>query len=146
MGQRSFLILGTLGLIPFVVIFAAYFISPPEEKVYEFLIYLFVAYAAIIASFLGGIQWGMIISRVDLLFNIGFPLAMSVIPALLAWSALLVFQSLNFSLTLIIASFIFATMNDFYLYNLKVTPYWFLNMRVPLSAVVIILTFILLIQ
>ena len=146
MGQRSFLILGTLGLIPFVVIFAAYFISPPEEKVYEFLIYLFVAYAAIIASFLGGIQWGMIISRVDLLFNIGFPLAMSVIPTLLAWSALLVFQSLNFSLTLIIASFIFATMNDFYLYNLKVTPYWFLNMRVPLSAVVIILTFILLIQ
>ena len=88
----------------------------------------------------------MIISRADLLFNIGFPLTMSVIPALLAWSALLVLHSLTFSLILIITSFLFATMNDFYLYNKKATPYWFLNMRVPLSAVVIILTFILLIQ
>ena len=43
MGQRAFLILGSLGLIPFIAIFSAYFISPPEEKVYEFLIYLFVA-------------------------------------------------------------------------------------------------------
>tara|TARA_B100000780_G_scaffold105042_1_gene73551 strand:+ start:8243 stop:8683 length:441 start_codon:yes stop_codon:yes gene_type:complete len=146
MGQRSFLILGTLGLIPFIVIFVAYFISPPEEKVYEFLIYLFVAYAAIIASFLGGIQWGMIISKADQLFKIGFPLTLSVVPALIAWSALLVLHSLVFSLTLIIISFIFATVNDFYLYNQKATPYWFLNMRVPLSAIVIILTFILLIQ
>ncbi|MDA9137328.1 DUF3429 domain-containing protein [Pelagibacterales bacterium] len=146
MGQRSFLILGTLGLIPFVVIFAAYFISPPEEKVYEFLTYLFVAYAAIIASFLGGIQWGMIISRADLLFNIGFPLTMSVVPALLAWSALLVLHSLTFSLILIIVSFLFATATDFYLYNKKATPYWFLNTRVPLSVLVVVLTFILLLQ
>jgi hypothetical protein len=135
MGQRAFLILGSLGLIPFIAVFSAYFISPPEEKVYEFLIYVFVAYAAIIASFLGGIQWGMIISRADLLFNIGFPLTLSVVPALLAWSALLVLHS-----------FMFATVNDFYLYNKKATPYWFLNMRVPLSAIVVILTFILLIQ
>jgi hypothetical protein len=146
MGQRAFLILGSLGLIPFIAIFSAYFISPPEEKVYEFLIYVFVAYAAIIASFLGGIQWGMIISRADLLFNIGFPLTLSVVPALIAWSALLVLHSLILALTLIISSFIFATVNDFYLYNKKATPYWFLNMRVPLSAIVVILTFILLIQ
>ena len=146
MGQRSFIILGILGLLPFILTFSAYFITPPDNKVYELLLYIFIAYAAIIASFLGGIQWGMIISRIDQLFNIGFPLTLSVVPALLAWSALLVLQSLIISLCLIIASFIFATMTDFYLYNKKATPYWFLNMRVPLSALVVILSFILLVQ
>ena len=146
MGQRSFLILGILGLIPFILIFAAYFISPPENNVYELLLYTFIAYSAIIASFLGGIQWGMIISKVDQLFNIGFPLTLSVVPALIAWGALLVLNSLVLSLCLIIASYIFATLTDFYLYNKKATPYWFLNMRVPLSLLVVILTFILLTQ
>ena len=70
MGQRASLVLATLGLLPFILIFAAYFISPPEEQIYNFLIYLFVAYGAIIASFLGGIQWGMIITKADQLFNI----------------------------------------------------------------------------
>ena len=83
MGQRSFFVLGILGLIPFILIFAAYFISPPENNVYELLLYTFIAYSAIIASFLGGIQWGMIISKVDQLFNIGFPLTLSVVPALM---------------------------------------------------------------
>ena len=133
-------------MLPFILIFAAYFISPPEEQIYNFLIYLFVAYGAIIASFLGGIQWGMIITKADQLFNISFPLTISVAPALIAWSALLVLHSLVFSLTLIIISFFVASMHDFYLYNKKATPYWFLNIRVPLSAIVIVMTFILLIR
>ena len=35
MGQRSFLILGILGLLPFIVIFCAYFIAPPDKNIYE---------------------------------------------------------------------------------------------------------------
>ena len=144
MGQRSFLILGILGLLPFIVIFCAYFIAPPDKNIYELLLYLFIAYSAIIASFLGGIQWGMIISKGDQLFSIALPITLSVIPSLISWCALLILNSLILSLCLIILAYLFATLTDFYLYNKKVTPYWFLNMRVPLSLIVVILAFVLL--
>jgi hypothetical protein len=60
MGQRQSLILGLLGLIPFILITAGCFITPPDETVYDLLIFIFVAYAAIVASFWGGVQWGLI--------------------------------------------------------------------------------------
>ena len=65
MGYRSSLIVGILGLIPFVIIFLCCLITPADQEVYDLLIYLFISYAAIISSFLGGIQWGLITAVIN---------------------------------------------------------------------------------
>ena len=73
MGQRQSLILGALGLIPFILLVAACFISPPDKALYDLLIFIFISYAAVISSFLGGIQWGLIISSADRIYSIFLP-------------------------------------------------------------------------
>ena len=68
--MRSSLFLGILGLIPFFVIAISCFIVPPEQDVYNLLIFIFLSYAAIISSFLGGIQWGLITAASDKLYHV----------------------------------------------------------------------------
>ena len=53
MGYRQSFILGLLGLIPFVLLIAATFITPPDDAIYELLIFIYISYAAVISSFLG---------------------------------------------------------------------------------------------
>ena len=140
MGYRSSLTLGILGLIPFVAIFVCCLITPADQEVYDLLIYLFVSYAAIISSFLGGIQWGLITASADRIYSVFLPLLISTIPALMGWSALIFVTNLFYSLIIIVISFILALAHDYYLYNTKATPYWFLNIRVPLTSAVIIIS------
>jgi len=143
-GQRQSLILGLLGLIPFILITVGCFITPPDETVYDLLIFIFVAYAAIVASFLGGVQWGLITASADKIYAVFVPLLTSVIPALVAWSALLTIRNLTLSLTLIIIAFVIASLHDYYLHQKKIPPYWFFNIRLPLSLAVVILASIML--
>jgi len=140
MGYRSSLTGGILGLIPFVVIFVCCLITPADQEVYDLLIYLFISYAAIISSFLGGIQWGLITASADRIYNVFLPLLISTLPALMGWSALIFVTNLFYSLIIIVISFIITLAHDYYLYNTKSTPYWFLNIRVPLTSVVIIIS------
>ena len=89
MGYRSSLIVGILGLIPFVIIFLCCLITPADQEVYNLLVYLFISYAAIISSFLGGIQWGLITASADRIYNVLLPLIISTVPALMGWFALI---------------------------------------------------------
>ena len=143
MGQRQSLILGLLGLIPFILLISASFISPPDESIYELIIFIYVSYAAVISSFLGGIQWGLISASAEKIYSIFLPLFITTLPCLIAWGALLTLKNLTISLSLIIISFLVSSLYDYYLYQQKLTPYWFLRVRIPLSIVVIILTFVL---
>ena len=143
MGQRQSLILGLLGLIPFVLLISASLISPPDEAIYELIIFIYVSYAALISSFLGGIQWGLITASAEKIYSIFLPLLITTLPSLIAWMALLTLKNLKISLTLIIISFLVSGLYDYYLYQQKLTPYWFLSIRIPLSIVVIILTSVL---
>lgn len=140
MGYRSSLIVGILGLIPFVVIFIFCLVIPSNQEFYNLLIYLFISYAAVISSFLGGIQWGLITASAERIYNVLLPLLISTVPALMGWSALIFVTHLFYSLIIIIISFILALAHDYYLYNIKATPYWFLNIRVPLTSTVIVLS------
>ena len=70
MGRVQSYILGGLGLIPFVLIVLSCFLSPPDKEIYSLLIYIYIAYAAIISSFLGGIQWGLIISHAEKVYSL----------------------------------------------------------------------------
>ena len=143
MGQRQSVILGVLGLIPIILLVIACFIVPPDQALYDLLIFIFISYAAVISSFLGGIQWGLITSSADRIYYTFLPLLITTIPCLIAWAALLTIENLAISLILIIVSFIISSLHDYYLYQQKLTPYWFLRFRIPLSIVVIILTSVL---
>tara|TARA_B100001175_G_C19383282_1_gene577655 strand:+ start:406 stop:846 length:441 start_codon:yes stop_codon:yes gene_type:complete len=143
MGQHQSLILGLLGLVPLILLISASFIVPPDNEIYELLIFIYISYAAVISSFLGGIQWGLITASIERAYSVFLPLFISTVPCLIAWSALLTLENLTISLILIITSFIVAILHDYYLHQQKLTPYWFLSLRIPLSLAVIILTSIL---
>ena len=144
MGYRPSLLLGILGLIPFVLIVFFCFLSPPDQEVYDLLIFIYVSYAVVISSFLGGIQWGLITASSDKIYFIFSPLFISTIPTLVSWIALLFFaSSMYLSLILIIISFMIASVFDYYLYQSKIAPFWFLNVRLPLSVCVFVLTIIM---
>ncbi len=144
MGRRQSIIIGLLGLIPFIFLAAACFIIPPDKEVYELLIFIYISYAAVISSFLGGIQWGLITASAERVYFVFLPLLISTVPCLISWSALLTIKDLRISLILIIASFAVSILHDYYLDRHKLTPHWFLlSIRIPLSLTVIILTSIL---
>ncbi len=141
MGQKQSFILGGLGLIPFILILIACAISPPTEELYGLLIFIYVAYAAIISSFLGGIQWGLITAFADKIYYVFIPLIISVMPPLIAWSALLSIKNLSLSLGLILVSFLISAVHDYYLYQQqKISQLWFITMRISLSSIVIVIT------
>ncbi len=141
MGRRQSIIIGLLGLIPFIFLAAACFIIPPDKEVYELLIFIYISYAAVISSFLGGIQWGLITASAERVYFVFLPLLISTVPCLISWSALLTIKDLRISLILIIASFVVSSLHDYYLDRQKLTPHWFfLSVRMPLSLTVIILT------
>ena len=140
MGQRESLILGLFGLIPFVLIIATIFIVPSDNEIYELLIFIYISYSVVISSFLGGIQWGLITASAERIYSVFLPLLISTIPSLIVWGALLTLENLNLSLILIIISFIISSLHDYFLYKQKLTPYWFLSLRIPLSIVVVFLT------
>ena len=144
MGRLQSIIIGLLGLIPFIFLAAACFIIPPDKEVYELLIFIYISYAAVISSFLGGIQWGLITASAERIYFVFLPLLISTVPCLISWSALLTIKDLRISLILIIASFVVSSLHDYYLDRQKLTPHWFfLSIRMPLSLTVIILTSIL---
>ena len=146
MGQQQSYILGSLGLIPFIAIILLCVISPPDSKVYSLLIFIYIAYAAVISSFLAGIQWGLITSFADKIYYVFTPLLITVIPALISWAALLSLENLKLSLVLLLISYVISLLHDYYLYQqLKITPRWFIKMKVILSLTVSMLTIILII-
>ena len=141
MGQKQSFILGVLGLIPFILILIACAISPPTEELHGLLLFTYVAYAAVISSFLGGIQWGLITAYADKIFYVFIPLFISVIPPLISWAALLRIENFRLSLGLILVSFLISAIHDYYLYQQqKILQLWFIVMRISLSSIVIVIT------
>ena len=141
MGQKQSFILGGLGLIPFLTVFFACLISPPDKELYDLLLFVYIAYAAIISSFLGGIQWGLVTAFADKIYYVFIPLLISVLPPLLAWAALLIIENLNISLILILISFLISAIHDYFIYiQQKILQLWFITMRILLSSVVIAIT------
>lgn len=76
--------LGLAGLIPFFGAAAALWVGPPTLRGVALLALL--AYASAILSFLGGVRWGVETARPE--GPRTGPLIVSVLPALVAWGAL----------------------------------------------------------
>ena len=118
--------LGFSGLIPFVG--AAVGVLAGEPALQEFSLRMLLGYSAVILSFLGGVRWGLAITKTDSTALL-IPLTISVTPSLLGWVALLLPPASGF-LTLAIG---FAAMQIADT-RLPQAPHWYRVLRFPLSA------------
>ena len=126
--------LGGSGLLPFAGLAASLVVLGPEQQLRA--THALLAYGATILSFLGGIHWGMGISRQSNGDGSGLAaqLALSVIPSLLAWVALLLtpvggLLVLAAGIMMMLGVDILATRNG-------LAPAWYPRLRIPLSGAV----------
>lgn len=128
--------LGGLGLVPFVALSIAAQVIPGDLRPAALLALL--AYGAVILSFLGGIHWGVAMTR-----SIAQPdqaidasrLAISVVPSLLGWATLLIDPRLG--LALLAAGFAAQLLVDLRATQAGLAPDWYPRLRKPLTMVVI---------
>jgi hypothetical protein len=127
---RSALLLGLLGLGPFVAAGVARWIDIPgiDEACARFA---GIAYGAVILSFLGGIRWGVALGPVAASerrksFTLG------VLPSLAGWAALLLPPLPG--LALLIAGFLLQALWDALSADAGRLPQWFGRLRMVLTA------------
>lgn len=124
---RAAFLLGLAGLMPSVAMLAI-MVAMPEMRATAARIGL--AYGAVIASFIGGAWWGLAAARPG---QDGLPrrLVLSVVPSLLAWSALL----LPAATGLLMLACVFASLppTDRRLQAEGLAPGWWTSLRHPLS-------------
>lgn len=125
------LLLGGAGLLPFFALAAgiAFF---PEPNLSYFLGWL-TQYAALIASFVGALQWGLAAgdasaSDADRWAAFGW----SVCPALIAWVALQLPQYEG--VYLLAGLFVLCLLMDWRFARRHALPAWFLRLRIALTA------------
>ena len=122
-------VLGYAGLVPFVVFSIGAWL--PLPYVVHPVDYL-VAYAAVILAFMGAIHWGAAMAGKQGLRARYF--VASVIPALVAWTTLLMPQSI--ALLVLLAGFVSLYAFDRATSRLQDFPGWYVPMRLRLTTVV----------
>lgn len=122
--------LGGLGVLPFALLSVSTMFANNSFKVP--LLFALMGYGAVILSFLGGIHWGLAIGAVPqtdkgLLHR----LTLSILPALVAWVALLA----PFHVAFLFLAAAFATMLlvDIQASRVHEAPAWYPKLRWPLS-------------
>ena len=128
-----------LGTVPFVVcVFFLLFGKMVGLGLYRPLAaQAIISYAAIVVSFLGGIQWGIGLSTIDQQPHTARSLfLLSIVPSLLAWAMLFLPVSTS---RIIVAIFLvgFVWIIDALLHLQKVIPDWFFRLRSIISCVII---------
>jgi len=126
--------LGGLGLIPFVA-GAIAVLMVDAGWASAALRY----YAAAILSFMGGVQWGLAIAADrsgDQEEQLWRRLSLSVVPALIAWLALL--ASAPYDLITIAAAFVFLLLVDLQAIKQGWAPAWYARLRITLTTIVLI--------
>ena len=123
--------LGYAGLIPFVLFSIGCWIPLPYVTNAP---YILITYGAVILSFMGAVHWGVAIANKDQ--QQGKFFITSVLPALIAWPALLLAQSL--ALAILLAGFIGLYTYDRSVEKAQALPGWYIPMRTRLTAVVVL--------
>ena len=127
--------LGGFGAAPFVGLAGAMSLLTGAPRM--FVAHALVAYGATILSFLGGVHWGLAIGSHGGQDNgkMGARLALSVIPPLAGWGALLVPERPGlFVLALAIAAMLWV---DVRATRVGLAPPWYPRLRIPLTCVVV---------
>lgn len=124
------LVLGASGLIPFV---SAPLVMAMTETYLPEVAFAQVAYGASILSFLGGARWGFAIPEGSPAKPDWINLANSVVPSLLAWTAMLFGDNLTPATTMVIMGLGISLHYDLSL--LPTYPSWFKALRSILTVV-----------
>jgi Protein of unknown function (DUF3429) len=123
------------GAIPFVAAAAALWFAPAAYR--GFTAQVLVGYAAVILSFLGGIQWGMAVAVLDNAPRSARSMfALSVVPSLLAWAMLLLPAARERAMVAVLL-FAFVWVVDAMLHTQKLIPTWFFKLRGLITTIVI---------
>jgi Protein of unknown function (DUF3429) len=126
---RAAVWLGFGGLVPFWLAVAAMWANPQAAS---FALSAQLAYGAVILSFLGGVHWGRALA------GPGEPVpGWSVVPALLGWLAAAWMEPAP-ALILLIVGFWAAFIVDMRAVAAGRFPGWYLQLRRPLSALVVL--------
>ena len=126
--------LGGLGALPFIAMAVAIPYLPDPFRTLSTNGLL--AYGAVILSFLGGIHWGLAIhsKSVPDTANRDVRLALSILPSLVGWGALLMGQETG--LLLLAAGITALGALDIWASKRGYTPAWYPRLRIPLTCVV----------
>lgn len=87
--DRNALRLGYAGLVPFVACALFVWLLPQRPAEHAFVADAMAKYAALVASFLGGVHWGLGMARPAAAMHSAAPFAWAVVAAALGWSAAL---------------------------------------------------------
>jgi hypothetical protein len=118
-------------LIPFVVLAAAAVVGGHYAG---FCSHALFAYGAVILSFVGAVHWGFAMTRTDLSEqHRNATWAWSVVPALLAWLALLVTPAATG--VILVVGFLAQYLQDRRLSRQSLVPPWYLPLRLQLTSV-----------
>ena len=127
------LYLGFAGLIPFLAATLGVWIAPAAWTVFAVDVQL--AYGAVILSFMGAVHWGLAMAGGAAAMSYR-RLGWSVVPALLAWVALLLHPI--FGLLLMAMGFAGVFYGDLRSIAAGNTPAWYRALRKPLTLIVIL--------
>lgn len=126
--------LGYGGLIPFLALTPASLLDQHHGALWSDALY---AYGAIILSFIGALHWGLAMSQPELSERQRPAwFAWSVIPALIAWPAILFSPPL--AAPLLVFGFIAHYLQDRRLARQARLPDWYLPLRLRLSSVAVV--------
>ncbi len=128
---------GYLGALPFAVGATAFWLLEDARALAAL-----AAYGAIILSFMGGVRWGLAMTRAE---ETGFAqLGLSIAPAFVAWAALLTTilwpddpLAPAIQLLLLTAAFAGLLWSDLQATRRDLAPAWYPGLRIPLTVIVL---------
>jgi hypothetical protein len=132
---RPTLLLGWAGVIPFalltITIMLGVEVSSLDPRG------ALRAYGAVILSFLGGAQWGVLLPRNQEEVSLSWRYGVSVLPALLSFSCLLAPHALG--LVGLVAGFLGLLAYDLSTVHRSLAPGWYGKLRLQLTGAVVVL-------
>jgi len=128
--------LGWAGVIPFATFSALVFAGGGGGIDAATALRALIAYGTIILSFMGGVQWGLEMSRREANAPQAIGLTASVLPALVAFAATFV-EPLP-ALVILAAGFILLLAYDLSRIRAGIGPVWYGALRVQLSTAVVL--------
>jgi len=130
---QAALILGVAGLIPFVGLTTFLILAPDAAGLGARAFHMaLVTYAALIASFLGGVRWGNALSRPERQTS---EFVIAVLPSLVAWLGLATPRP--YDLMMLIGVFLALGISDVGLTLSGGAPRWYGRLRVGLTAIAV---------
>jgi len=121
--------LGYSGAIPFIVLALIYHLQPGS-----WVLLAFIAYSAAILSFLGGVNWGVVVNNPKQADDTKI-LIFSIMPSIIAWVALVIPRNSPVLLMLLMA-FILQYIFDRSIKRKHYLPTWYIEMRAKLTFIV----------